>query len=50
MFVAVRAIAPVAGSPPNIGDTMFAMPCATSSTFGIMAIPAHAIGDDSRHQ
>ena len=30
-FVAVRAIAPVAGIPPKIGDAMFAMPCATSS-------------------
>ena len=35
MLVAVRAMAPVAGSPPNIGDTMFATPCATSSTFGL---------------
>jgi len=26
MFVAVRAIAPVAGSPPNSGDTILAMP------------------------
>ena len=34
MFVAVRAIAPVAGSPPKIGDAMLATPCATSSTFG----------------
>ena len=30
-FVAVRAIAPVAGMPPNSGVTMFATPCATSS-------------------
>ena len=30
-FVAVRAIAPVAGMPPNSGDTMLATPCATSS-------------------
>ena len=30
-FVAVRAIAPVAGIPPNSGDAMFATPCATSS-------------------
>ncbi len=33
MFVAVRAIAPVAGMPPNSGDTMLATPCATSSMF-----------------
>ena len=32
-FVAVRAIAPVAGMPPKSGDTMFATPCATSSMF-----------------
>ena len=35
MLVAVRAIAPVAGSPPNIGEAMFAIPCATSSVFGL---------------
>ena len=35
MLVAVRAIAPVAGSPPNIGDAMLATPCAISSTFGL---------------
>ena len=33
MLVAVRAIAPVAGRPPTIGDTMLATPCATSSMF-----------------
>ena len=32
-FVAVRAIAPVAGIPPKSGDAMFATPCATSSMF-----------------
>ena len=32
-FVAVRAMAPVAGMPPNSGDAMFATPCATSSMF-----------------
>ena len=32
-FVAVRAMAPVAGMPPKIGDAMFATPCATSSMF-----------------
>ena len=30
-LVAVRAIAPVAGIPPNIGATMLATPCAISS-------------------
>src|SRR5574344_3127333 len=33
IFVAVRAIAPVAGMPPKIGLTMFATPCAISSIF-----------------
>ena len=31
MLVAVRAIAPVAGMPPNNGATMLAAPCAISS-------------------
>ena len=35
MLVAVRAIAPVAGKPPNIGEKMLAMPCAISSTLGL---------------
>ena len=39
MFVAVRAIAPVAGKPPNSGETMLAMPCAISSTFGLCRSP-----------
>ena len=30
-FVAVRAIAPVAGMPPKMGEARFAIPCATSS-------------------
>jgi hypothetical protein len=39
MFVAVRAIAPVAGRPPNNGDATLAIPCATSSTFGLWRSP-----------
>ena len=39
MLVAVRAMAPVAGRPPNIGDAMLAMPCATSSMFGLCRSP-----------
>jgi hypothetical protein len=35
MLVAVRAIAPVAGSPPKIGDATLATPWAISSTFGL---------------
>ncbi len=35
MLVAVRAMAPVAGSPPNSGETMLATPCANSSVFGL---------------
>src|SRR5438094_986682 len=31
IFVAVRAIAPVAGMPPNSGLAILAMPCAISS-------------------
>ncbi len=33
MFVAVRAMAPVAGMPPKSGEAMFATPWATSSMF-----------------
>ena len=39
MFVAVRAIAPVAGSPPNSGERILATPWATSSTFGLCLSP-----------
>ena len=35
ILVAVRAIAPVAGNPPNIGDAMLATPCAINSTLGL---------------
>ena len=38
-LVAVRAIAPVAGSPPKSGEAMLATPCATSSTFGLWRSP-----------
>jgi len=33
MLVAVLAIAPVAGIPPNNGVTIFAVPCAINSIF-----------------
>ena len=33
MLVIVRAMAPVAGIPPNIGEARLATPCATSSVF-----------------
>ena len=33
MLVAVRAIAPVAGMPPNKGEAIFAIPCETNSMF-----------------
>ena len=39
MLVAVRAIAPVAGIPPNSPDAMFAIPCPTSSTFDLWRVP-----------
>src|SRR5260370_39025524 len=35
MLVAVRAMAPVAGSPPNMGETMLATPWPMSSTLGL---------------
>ena len=37
--MAVRAMAPVAGRPPNSGETMLAMPCAISSTLGLCRSP-----------
>jgi hypothetical protein len=33
-------MAPVAGMPPNSGDTRLAMPCATSSTLELWRVPA----------
>src|SRR5829696_4779802 len=39
MFVAVRAMAPVAGIPPNSGATTLAAPCATSSRFDLWRVP-----------
>ena len=39
IFVAVRAMAPVAGSPPNIGEKIFATPCPINSTFGLCLSP-----------
>ena len=39
MFVAVRAIAPVAGMPPKIGEAIFATPWATSSMFDLWRVP-----------
>ena len=33
LFVAVLAMAPVAGIPPKIGEAMFATPCAINSMF-----------------
>src|SRR4029079_6041045 len=38
-LVAVRAIAPVTGIPPNKGATKFAAPCATSSAFELWRSP-----------
>ena len=39
MFVAVRAIAPVAGMPPKSGLQMLAMPCAISSVLDRCLMP-----------
>lgn len=33
MFAAVRAMAPVAGMPPNGAEAMLPVPCATNSMF-----------------
>ena len=49
-LVAVRAIAPVAGMPPNSGATMFATPCATSSMLDLCRVADHAVGDDRGEQ
>jgi hypothetical protein len=38
-LVAVRAIAPVAGSPPKSGEAMLAIPCAKSSTLELCRPP-----------
>jgi hypothetical protein len=38
-FVAVRAIAPVAGRPPTNGEAMLAMPWANSSTLELCRVP-----------
>ena len=50
MLVAVRAMAPVAGSPPKRGDMMLAMPWPTSSTLGLCFVAAHAVGNHGGHQ
>lgn len=39
MFVAVRAIAPVAGIPPNNGATMLAIPCPNNSRLELCLSP-----------
>ncbi len=40
MFVAVRAMAPVAAKPPNSGATMLAIPWPISSWFELWRVPA----------
>src|ERR1700737_2268317 len=54
ILVAVRAIAPVAGSPPKSGEKMLAMPWPTSSTFGLCLSPLmrsqHGDGNGRRNQ
>ena len=50
-LTAVRAIAPVAGMPPNNGDTMFARPW--PNELAVRVVPAdvaHAVGDLGRQQ
>lgn len=45
IFAAVRAIAPVAGMPPAIGQRTFAIPLRHQLLVGIVARIGHAIGD-----
>ena len=49
-MVAVRAMAPVAGKPPNIGETDVGDSLADQFDVGIVAVVAHAVGDHGRHQ
>jgi hypothetical protein len=44
MFVAVRAMAPVAGSSPKSSGTIFATPCPQFDV-GIVPVIVHAIGN-----
>ena len=50
MFVAVRAIAPVAGKPPKSGENILATPWPTSSTFGLCLVLLDAVRNDRRHE
>ena len=50
MLVAVRAIAPVAGRPPNSGDDDVGDALRDQLDVRVVAIAAHPIGDDRRHQ
>ena len=50
MLVAVRAIAPVAGRPPNSGDAMLAIALRDELDVRVVAVAAHPVGDDRRHQ
>ncbi len=49
-LVAVRAIAPVAGKPPNIGDEDVGHALADQLDVRVVAIAGHPVGDDRRHQ
>jgi hypothetical protein len=49
-FVAVRAMAPVAGIPPKIDENILAVPCATSSIFDLWLppiIPSETTADNN---
>ena len=50
IFVMVRAMAPVAGIPPKIGEAMFAIPCPISSVFELWwspMTPSATVADSS---
>jgi len=48
MFVAVRAMAPVAGIPPNRGDARLANSLSDQLDVRVMAVSAHPVRPDRR--
>jgi hypothetical protein len=50
MFVAVRAMAPVAGSPPKIGGRDVGDSLRDQLDVRVVAVAGHPVGDDGRHQ
>ena len=50
MFVAVRAMAPVAGMPPKNGESDVGDPLRHQFHVGVVLVAAHPVGDHGRHQ